>query len=1024
MALLGYLPSDVSRAAFWPLADFSPEWQAARWAYARGVPVTPIDMPISWALGDSIGPAPRDVPVDPMNLDPIGALAAAAGEPDAERWWEDVVEHRGDGIPAFAAIATAMTAVRNEVNKSSDGSPGEAVREAQMRTAIRTAVAAGGRVVVVCGAWHVPALDPDTTTATADRALLRDASPARRNHRPKAAVAWVPWTDRRLRQRSGYAAGVATPGWYRHVFHHPGPQGVARFFVDAAAALRNKGMAASPDHLIAASRLADALAAIRGRPRSGLAEVLDAASSVLSLSADEAVARLIDELTVGNAIGDVPADAPQVPLARDVAAAQKAARLAPRGERRQVELDLRTATGLRRSHLLHRLGILGVDWGTLEEGRSSRSTFRETWTLSWDPVMSVRLVECASYGTSLESAATAVIVEQASEATSLARTASLVTDALLADLTTAAQAAAVALGTLAATAPDIAELIDALVPLASALRYGDVRGSDSVALRTVVDEMVVRVIAGLELASRHLDDDAAAAMIERLSGLQGALGMLDHPARHGDLPAALAMLADGARDPWAGTWPGHTAAPRRRRVRRRRGLPTSQPGAHARNTGSRGSAVRRGVPRRQRHRARPRLRPARDRRYLDLDDVERGVRRRHRPATPHVRGVRARRTSPARRAHHDDHTRHHDPLRPRRRRGAGSCRDRHRPGDARAGYGEPMTLLLQPRVSDTERTRRWRLVLGGGEADGTATRLDRDDSRIDAALGALYDRGEERGRGGAVRGRRVGGLGRSAPAVSRWLGDIRRYFPVPVVQVLQRDAVERLDLTHLLLEPELLAELEPDVHLVSVLVELNRLLPEATKDTARQVIGGVLETLRQRFADRTRAAVTGALARAARSHRPRPADIDWGRTIRANLRHWLPEQRTVVPERLIGYGRHSPSLARDVVIALDQSGSMADSVVHASLFACLLARMPALRTSLVAFDTSAVDLTDVAGRPRRRAVRRAGRRRHRHRQRPRSLPATDHPSERDPAHPRLRLVRGRGRRSHAQSRTVSSCAAV
>jgi hypothetical protein len=269
-----------------------------------------------------------------------------------------------------------------------------------------------------------------------------------------------------------------------------------------------------------------------------------------------------------------------------------------------------------------------------------------------------------------------------------------------------------------------------------------------------------------------------------------------------------------------------------------------------------------------------------------------------------------------------------------------------------------MNLALQPRVSDSERARRWRLVLGGGEADGTATRLDRDDTRIDAALGALYDRGEERGRGGAVRGRRVGGLGRSAPAVSRWLGDIRRYFPVPVVQVLQRDAVERLDLTHLLLEPELLAELEPDVHLVSVLLELNRLLPEATKDTARQVIGEVLEDLRQRFADRTRVAVTGALARAARSRRPRPADIDWGRTIRANLRHWLPEQRTVVPERLIGYGRHSPSLARDVVIALDQSGSMADSVVHASLFACLLARMPALRTSLVAFDTAAVDLTD------------------------------------------------------------------
>ncbi len=572
VALLGYLPTDlsnggsndVSRAAFWPLADFSPEWQAARWAYARDIPVTPIDVPMSWALGDAVDRAHGDVPLDPLTLDPIvldpivldpivldpiGALAAAAGEPDAERWWEDVVEHRGDGAPAFAAIATAMSAVRSGTRESA----GEAVREAHMRMAIRAAMAAtaaGGRVVVVCGAWHVPALDPVTTTATADRALLRAAVPARAGGRPKAAVAWVPWTDRRLRRRSGYAAGVATPGWYRHVFHHPGPQGVAQFFVDAAAALRSQGMAASPDHLIAASRLADALAAIRGRPRSGLAEVLDAASSVLSLSMlspteDSAVAGLIDELTVGGAIGDVPADAPQVPLARDVAAAQKAARLAPRGERRQVDLDLRTATGLRRSHLLHRLSVLGVDWGTLEEARSSRSTFRETWTLSWDPVMSVRLVERAGYGTSLETAATAVIVEQASAATSLARTATLVTDALLADLSAAAQAAAVALGTLAATAPDIAELIDALVPLASALRYGDVRGSDSAALRTVVDEMIVRIVAGLELASRHLDDDAAAAMIERLSDLQGALGMLDHAARHGDLPVALTKLADG-----------------------------------------------------------------------------------------------------------------------------------------------------------------------------------------------------------------------------------------------------------------------------------------------------------------------------------------------------------------------------------------------------------------------------------------------------------------------------------------------
>ncbi len=535
VALLGYLPSDVSRAAFWPLADFSPEWQAARWAAASGVALTPIDIPMSWALTESNRP---ELP-DERTLDPIGVLAAASGEPDAERWWEDVVEHRGDGAPAFAAIAAAMAAVRGEQTLSSD-----VVREAHMRTAIRAALSGATTVAVVCGAWHVPALDPASTSTTADRAVLAEAS-ATRTNRSKAAIAWVPWTDRRLQRRSGYAAGVATPGWYRHVFHHPGPPGVARFFVDAAAALRRHGLAASPDHLIAASRLADALAVIRGRPRSGLAEVLDAASAVLALASDQAVGRVIDELTVGDATGDVPAGAPQVPLARDVRAAQKSARLVPRGEPRQVVLDLRTPAGLRRSHLLHRLSVLGVDWGSLGEDGGSRSTFRETWSLAWDPAMSVRLVECASYGTTLVDAATAMIVEHAATTTRLAHAASLVTDALLADLPVAARAAATALGTLAATAPDVAELIDALVPLASALRYGDVRGSDSLALTTVVDEVVVRVIAGLEFACRHLDDEAAAAMVERLSGLQGALAMLDHAARHSDLPVALAKLADG-----------------------------------------------------------------------------------------------------------------------------------------------------------------------------------------------------------------------------------------------------------------------------------------------------------------------------------------------------------------------------------------------------------------------------------------------------------------------------------------------
>ena len=258
--------------------------------------------------------------------------------------------------------------------------------------------------------------------------------------------------------------------------------------------------------------------------------------------------------------------------------------------------------------------------------------------------------------------------------------------------------------------------------------------------------------------------------------------------------------------------------------------------------------------------------------------------------------------------------------------------------------------------------RRWRLVLGGGEADGTGAELGGDDITIDAAMAAVYDHDGSRRNSGRGSGR-AGGLGRSAPRVARWLGDIRTYFPKPVVQVMQRDAIDRLDLKQLMLEPELLESIEPDIHLVTLLVELNHVLPDETRATARQVVATVLADLEERLTDRTRAAVHGALARANRSRRPRPGDIDWLRTVHANLRHYQPRYGTVIPERLIGFGRRQRSLAKEVVIAVDQSGSMADSVVYASLFGAVLAQLPALETKLVAFDTSITDLTPVLHDP-------------------------------------------------------------
>jgi Mg-chelatase subunit ChlD len=253
-----------------------------------------------------------------------------------------------------------------------------------------------------------------------------------------------------------------------------------------------------------------------------------------------------------------------------------------------------------------------------------------------------------------------------------------------------------------------------------------------------------------------------------------------------------------------------------------------------------------------------------------------------------------------------------------------------------------------------ERMRRWRLVLG--EEAGLPSPLGPADARIDAALAALYDSDEGTGRPDSAQ--RRAGFAASAPRVARWLGDIRTFFPVSVVQVMQKDAIERLGLTRLLLELEMLDAVEPDVHLVGTLLSLSRVMPEQARESARAVVRAVTRDLERRLSQRTRSAVAGALNRASRTNRPRrPADIDWDRTIRANLRNYLPEQRTVVPERLVGYARKQQAVARDIILCLDQSGSMASSVVYAGVFGAVLASIRSLRTSVVAFDTSVVDLT-------------------------------------------------------------------
>ena len=260
--------------------------------------------------------------------------------------------------------------------------------------------------------------------------------------------------------------------------------------------------------------------------------------------------------------------------------------------------------------------------------------------------------------------------------------------------------------------------------------------------------------------------------------------------------------------------------------------------------------------------------------------------------------------------------------------------------------------------SDEVQARRWRLVLGAPAEAGLGGLGTAEDAAMDRALSALYN-GDEH----TPSDKRAAGLGGSAPKVARWLGDIRTYFPSTVVEVMQRDAIDRLHLTQLLLEPELLEAVEPDVQLVGTLLSLNRMMPETTRATARVVVEKVVRDIERRLAARTVAAVSGALNRAARVSRPRLRDIDWDRTIRRNLAHYLPEHRTVVPQQLVGYGRKAQAVRREVVLAIDQSGSMAASIVYASVFGAVLASMRSLKTSLVVFDTAVVDLTEQLSDP-------------------------------------------------------------
>ena len=453
-------------------------------------------------------PAVRTRPVDP-----IGELAAAAGYDDPERWWEDVVEHRG--MPAFEAIAEAMTAIREDAPDD----PEDLLREAYMRTVLREVRRTHETIAVVCGAWHVPALTRKVT-AREDAALLKGRKKA------KVAFTWVPWTYGRLASWSGYGAGVRSPGWYHHLFT-TGTDVVPRWLVDAAKVLRAEGVPTSSAHIIEATRLAEALATVRGRPLAGLAEVTEAAEAVMCDGEPLRVELIGRRLVVGERLGSVPEDMPAVPLARDLAAQQRSVRLKPEALERVLDLDLRRDIDLSRSRLLHRLRAIGVPWGEADTTQRGTGTFREQWRLRWLPDFAIQLVESSMYGTTVVAAATTKVTDAARKAASLGDVTALVEVCLLADLADAYPAVLSALDARAALDADLGHLMAAIPALARTLRYGDVRRTDVAGLATVTASLLTRVCAGLPSAVGSLSDEAAKELRAHIDGVHSAVSLLD-----------------------------------------------------------------------------------------------------------------------------------------------------------------------------------------------------------------------------------------------------------------------------------------------------------------------------------------------------------------------------------------------------------------------------------------------------------------------------------------------------------------
>jgi hypothetical protein len=549
VALLIYPPDQPYRAVYYPFTHFSPEWQALRYCFTHGIEARFMDLPQAIQLAGELSagdetpdggqePAREDLPsaADGRQshtalessppapiLDPLAALSEAAGYTDHELWWERQVEQRHDSTGLFLGILEAMTELRSDL---SPGSMKEAAREAHMRGCIRSAEHEGyQRIAVVCGAWHAPALVGNLQDrAAADTAILKG------QQRVSVEATWIPWTNSRLSYRSGYGAGIQSPGWYAHLWQSP-EQTSIRWITHAAQLLRQEGLDASSASVIEAVRLSEAMAAMSNLPMPGMNELHLAIQAVLCNGAPEPMQLIHDKLEIGEIMGEVPSETPIVPLQRDVEARIRLLRLKQSPDVTPLHLDLRNDTDRARSQLLHRLRLLGINWGEPQRVSGNvRGNFHENWQLKWEVEFVVELIVRNIWGNTLENAATGFVGNQADEARELPAVSALLRQVIPAGLDQATVHVLARLESLAAVSTDVRHLMDALPDLGYIARYGDVRGTRAERILPVIDALFARVLIGLPGACASLDDEAAAEMVTSIDNVHETINTLNRDA--------------------------------------------------------------------------------------------------------------------------------------------------------------------------------------------------------------------------------------------------------------------------------------------------------------------------------------------------------------------------------------------------------------------------------------------------------------------------------------------------------------